>query len=58
MWHDPVVKETRELREQYAAQFKHDADAIFEDIRKRQEESGRKCVAFPARKPSLKQNIA
>ena len=57
MWQDPVVKETRELRKQYASQFKHDADAIFEDIRKRQEESKRKRVAFPSRKPRLKQKI-
>jgi hypothetical protein len=37
MWQDPIVKETRELRKQYASKFKHDADAIFEDILKRHE---------------------
>ena len=58
MWQDPIIKETRERREQYSAQFKYDADAIFEDIRKRQEESGRKSVAFPSRKPHLRRNIA
>ena len=58
MWQDPIIKETRELRELYAAQFRHDPDAIFEDIRKRQEKSGRKCMSFPARKPDSKQNIA
>lgn len=58
MWQDPIVKETRELREQYAAQFKHDSDAIFKDICNRQEKSGRKYVSFPARKPKSKQNIA
>jgi len=58
MWQDPIVKETRELRKQYATQFKHDPDAIFEDIRNRQEKSARKCVAFPSRKPKSKQNIA
>jgi hypothetical protein len=58
MWQDTVVKETQELRKQYAEQFKHNPDAIFEDIRNRQEKSGRKCVTFPARRPKLKQNIA
>jgi len=58
MWQDPIVKETRELRQQYARKFKHDADAIFEDILKRQEKSDRKRVAFPARNPNPKENVA
>ncbi len=58
MWQDPIVKETRKLREQYASKFKQDADAIFEDILKRQEKSERKRVAFPARKPTPKENVA
>ena len=58
MWRDPIVKETRELREQYAAKFKHDPDAIFEDILKLQEKSERKRVTFPSRKPRSKQNAA
>ena len=56
MWQDPIVKETRKLREQYAAKFKHDPDAIFEDILKLQEKSERKRVTFPSRKPRSKQN--
>ncbi len=58
MWQDPIVKKTRELRELYASKFKHDADAIFEDILKRQEKSARKRVSFPARKPKLKEKVA
>ena len=58
MWQDSIVKETRELREKYACKFKHDADAIFDDILKRQEKSDRKRVAFPARKPNPKENVA
>jgi hypothetical protein len=46
MWQDPIIKETRELRHQYAAQFNHDLDAIFVDIKKRQEKSKRKFVYF------------
>jgi len=58
MWQDPIVKKTRELREQYSSKFKKDADAIFEDIIKRQEKSGRKRVSFPPRKPNSKKNVA
>jgi len=32
MWEDPVVKETRKLRTQYAEQFNFDPDLIFNDI--------------------------
>ncbi len=58
MWQDPIVKETRELRKQYASKFKNDADAIFEDILNRQEVSKRKRVKFPARKPKAEKNVA
>jgi len=57
MWQDPIVKETRELREEYAVKFNHDPDAIFEDIRKRQSQTESKLVSFPARKPSPAQKV-
>ena len=52
MWQDPIVAETRLLREQYADQCGHDAGAIFEDILRRQIASGRELVSFQARKPT------
>lgn len=55
MWQDPIVAETRSLREEYASQFDHDADAIFQDILRRQNVPGKKLVTFPARKPIVKQ---
>ena len=51
MWDDPIVKQTRGLRNKYASKFQNDPDAIFEDILKRQEISKRKRLSFPARKP-------
>ncbi len=51
MWQDPIVEETRALREQYASRFNHDGRAIFEDILRRQAASGRKLVTFPPRQP-------
>ena len=58
MWQDPIIQETRDRRERYAAQFNYDADAIFDDIRERQKESKRKRVKFSARKPHLRRNVA
>lgn len=51
MWKDPIVTETRSLREQYANQFGHNADAIFQDILQRQAASGKKLVSFQHRVP-------
>jgi hypothetical protein len=48
MWQDPMVKETRELREEYTAKFNH--DDIFEDILKRQNQTRKKLVTLPAPK--------
>lgn len=51
MWQDPVIEETHNLRKQYAEKFNYNIEAILADIRKRQEQSGRKRVSFPSRKP-------
>jgi hypothetical protein len=45
-WRDPIVEEIHRIREEHAAQFNYDLDAIFRDIQKRQNESGRKVVSF------------
>lgn len=51
LWTDPIVAETRALREDYASQFNHDAEAIFQDILKRQMAHADRLVSFPARRP-------
>lgn len=53
MWNDPIVTETRQLREQYASQFAHNADAIFQDILRRQSLPGKRLVSFQPRMPVL-----
>lgn len=58
MWRDPIVEEIRKRREQYAAQHKHDPDAIFDAIRKRQSQAGKKLASFPPRKPKHKPTAA
>ncbi len=53
MWQDPIVKETRELREEYAEKFNHDPEAIFDDILKRQNQPDKMLVSLPPRKPQF-----
>lgn len=46
MWSDPIVEEIRQIRENYAAQFDYDIDAIVKDIQRQQRESGREYVTL------------
>ncbi|MDS4028875.1 MAG: hypothetical protein RKO66_02220 [Candidatus Contendobacter sp.] len=50
MWKDPIVAETRALRDEYARQFNYDADAIFEDLIKKQAAHPERVVSLPPRK--------
>ena len=47
---DPIVAEVRAARAQHAAQFGYDVKAVFEDIRARQQGTGRTYVRYPARR--------
>ena len=58
MWQDPIVAETRALREQYASQFGHNAEAIFQDILRRQAAPGKVLVSYPPRKPVESKAVA
>ncbi len=51
MWEDEIVEEVRRVREEHAAKFDHDIEAIIEDARKRQGASDRKEASFPPKKP-------
>jgi hypothetical protein len=53
MWKDEIVEEVRRIREENAAKFDHNIDAIIEDARKAQISSGRKVVSFPPKKPDM-----
>jgi hypothetical protein len=52
MWKDEIVEEIHRIREEYAKSFNYDLDAIFEDLRKKQTESGRQVVNL-SREPDL-----
>jgi hypothetical protein len=45
MWEDPIVAEVRRVREQLAARFNFDVNAIFADIQKRQAALGPRLVS-------------
>ena len=47
---DPIVAEIRAVREEHAARFGYDVQAIFDDIRAREKASGRTYVRYPARR--------
>lgn len=51
MWNDPIVEETRKLRDEYAAQFNYDLEALFRDLKEQEQQGGREVVSFPPRKP-------
>jgi hypothetical protein len=51
MWQDPIVAETRALRDEYSRQFNYDAQAIYEDLMTKQAMHPERTVSFPPRKP-------
>lgn len=58
MWEDPIVKETRRLREEYASAFNGDTRAILNDILKQQAKHEDRLVSFPARKLDSRKGAA
>jgi hypothetical protein len=46
MWKDEIVEEIHQIREAYAKSLNYDLDAIFEDLRKKEAESGREVVSL------------
>ena len=47
---DPIVEEIRKIRDEHAARFNYDVDAIFEDIKRLQDESGIPVVSLPPKR--------
>ena len=47
---DPIVEEVREIRQKHARKFDYDPEAIFEDLKRHQNESDYEVVSFPARR--------
>ena len=47
---DPIIDELRAVRDEHAARFNYDVEAIFRDIQAQQEASGREYVRLPPRR--------
>lgn len=49
MWIDRIVEETRRVREEHAAKFDYDLEAIYKDLKEEEKKSGRKVVSLPSK---------
>ncbi len=49
MSRDPIVDEIRAIRDEYARRFAYDLDAIYEDLKRRERESGVETEVLPPR---------
>jgi|HubBroStandDraft_1064217.scaffolds.fasta_scaffold93009_2 hypothetical protein len=48
---DPIVEEVRKLRDQHAARFQYDLDAIFGDFKRLERENGWQLVSLEPKRP-------
>jgi hypothetical protein len=51
MWTDTIVEETRRIREEHAARFNYDLEAIYRDLKEEEKKSGREVVTLPSKQP-------
>ena len=56
MWHDEVLAEIYNYREEYAKSFDYNLHAIVEDLEKKQAASGRQIIFTPIVKPTRQEN--
>jgi len=49
MWNDPVIEEIHKIRAEHAARFRYDLAAIVEDVRKEEQQSGKRFISLPPR---------
>jgi hypothetical protein len=45
-WQDPIVEEVRRVRDEHAARFNYDLDAIAADIKKQEQAHADRLVTF------------
>jgi hypothetical protein len=46
---DPIIEEIRHYRDEYAKRFNYDLQAIYHDLKEKQEKSDRRIVSFSPR---------
>lgn len=54
MGNDPIIEEIRAHRAELAGRFNNDLRKICEDIRRREQQSGREFVSFSPRSPGFR----
>ncbi len=54
MWKDEIVEEVREARRKHTAEHGNDLRRAYEDLKKREEQSGRRVVNLAPRPPRPK----
>lgn len=52
MWIDRIVEETRKAREEHAAKFNYDLEAIYRDLKEQEKKSGRNVVSLSLKQPA------
>lgn len=52
MREDPIVEEVRKAREEHAAKFHYDLDAIYRDLKDQDERDPRRVVSLPPKRPA------
>ena len=58
MTNDPIIEEVRKARDEYAKKFNYDLDDIYRDLIRKQEQSGKKLISLPPKRPELKKKSA
>lgn len=53
MWKDTIVEDVRKVREEHAAKFNYNLDAIYQDLKKNQKKGGRRVVSLPAKRAAV-----
>ncbi len=55
-WSDPTVDEIRRIKDDYAAKFHYDLQAIFRDLKEQEARSGRQIISVEASKQERRQS--
>jgi hypothetical protein len=51
MWKDEIVEETRRERKAYAAKFNYDLEAMYRDLKEKEQQSKRPMVSLSPKPP-------
>jgi len=50
MWVDPLVEEIRKTRQDHAARFRFDIEAIYQDLKNQERKGKYKLLSFPPKR--------